>query len=242
MPGSPSSSWSSSQRPSCARCSKTSSTGPRSRTGRRSSSRSRSQAMPFLVLGVSISAAIAAFVPPGFLPRLLPDRPALAVPVAAAAGAALPGCECGSVPIAGRLVARGVAGRRGSDLPPVGARDQPGRAGGDGGGVPRHARGRRRPAARQPARRDRRRAGVGAVRPRRACSTGPAGAHEPRGHALCASSSRTAQHDLLQAGGFLIIGAATAATLQTVVPRSVLDCGRRVRLARRTRLWPAWRS
>jgi uncharacterized membrane protein YraQ (UPF0718 family) len=33
----------------------------------------------------------------------------------------------------------------------------------------------------------------------------------------------TAQHDLLQAGGFLIIGAATAATLQTVVPRSILD-------------------
>src|SRR6266536_2326362 len=33
----------------------------------------------------------------------------------------------------------------------------------------------------------------------------------------------TAQHDLLQAGGFLIVGAATAATLQTVVPRSILD-------------------
>ena len=46
--------------------------------------------------------------PAGFLPRFLPDRPALAVPVAAVAGAALPGCECGSVPIAGRLVSRGV--------------------------------------------------------------------------------------------------------------------------------------
>jgi uncharacterized membrane protein YraQ (UPF0718 family) len=33
----------------------------------------------------------------------------------------------------------------------------------------------------------------------------------------------TAQHDLLQAGGFLIVGAATAATLQTAVPRSALD-------------------
>ena len=65
-------------------------------------------AMPFLVLGVCVSAAIAAFVPPDFLPKLLPERPALAVPVATAAGAALPGCECGSVPIAGRLVNRGV--------------------------------------------------------------------------------------------------------------------------------------
>src|SRR5215212_2768658 len=44
------------------------------------------QAMPFLVLGVSISATIAALVPEGFLPRVLPDRPALAVPVAAVAG------------------------------------------------------------------------------------------------------------------------------------------------------------
>jgi uncharacterized membrane protein YraQ (UPF0718 family) len=33
----------------------------------------------------------------------------------------------------------------------------------------------------------------------------------------------TAQHDLLHAGGFLVIGAAAAATLQTVVPRSVTD-------------------
>jgi uncharacterized membrane protein YraQ (UPF0718 family) len=33
----------------------------------------------------------------------------------------------------------------------------------------------------------------------------------------------TAQHDLLHAGGFLIVGAATAATLQTAVPRDVLD-------------------
>ncbi|MDT4908589.1 MAG: uncharacterized protein QOI69_1830, partial [Pseudonocardiales bacterium] len=32
-----------------------------------------------------------------------------------------------------------------------------------------------------------------------------------------------ASHDFLSAGGFLIIGAATAATLQTVVPRTVLD-------------------
>src|SRR5919198_4791211 len=38
------------------------------------------QAMPFLVLGVAISAAVAALVPAGFLPRLLPRRPAVAGP------------------------------------------------------------------------------------------------------------------------------------------------------------------
>ncbi|MDQ1565818.1 MAG: uncharacterized protein QOF96_698, partial [Actinomycetota bacterium] len=65
------------------------------------------QALPFLVLGVLISGAIAAFVPAGSLARLLPRRPAVAVPVASLAGVLVPGCECSSVPIAGRLVAGG---------------------------------------------------------------------------------------------------------------------------------------
>ena len=67
------------------------------------------QALPFLVFGVLISAAIAVFVPTSFFVRALPRRPVLAVPVAGVAGVALPGCECGSVPIAGGLVRRGVA-------------------------------------------------------------------------------------------------------------------------------------
>ncbi len=67
------------------------------------------QALPFLVFGVLLSAAIAAFVPPAFFGRVLPRREALAVPVAAAGGALLPGCECASVPVAGGLMARGVA-------------------------------------------------------------------------------------------------------------------------------------
>jgi uncharacterized membrane protein YraQ (UPF0718 family) len=66
------------------------------------------QAMPFLVLGVALSAAIAVFVPASFFARALPRHPALAVPVASAAGVVLPGCECGSVPVAGALVRRGV--------------------------------------------------------------------------------------------------------------------------------------
>jgi uncharacterized membrane protein YraQ (UPF0718 family) len=66
------------------------------------------QALPFLVLGVLLSAVIAVFVPPSFFARALPARPALAVPVAGVAGAILPGCECASVPVAGALVRRGV--------------------------------------------------------------------------------------------------------------------------------------
>ena len=67
------------------------------------------QALPFLVLGVLLSAAIAAFVPPSVWQKALPKNQVLAVPVAGAAGFVLPGCECASVPVAGSLMARGVA-------------------------------------------------------------------------------------------------------------------------------------
>ena len=179
------------------------------------------QALPFLVLGVTISAAVAALVPAGFLPRVLPRRPALAVPVAAAAGAALPGCECGSVPIAGRLVARGVPAAAALafllSAPAINpvvlvatAVAFPGRP--------------------------------GVVVARLLASllaaivVGLVWARTGRDHLLDRARRRrvsdgpplavlaaTAQRDLLQAGGFLIVGAATAATLQTVVPRSALD-------------------
>ncbi|MEO3856868.1 permease [Acrocarpospora sp. B8E8] len=66
------------------------------------------QALPFLVFGVLLSAAITAFVPASFWTRALPRRPFLAVPVAGAAGAVLPGCECASVPVASGLMSRGV--------------------------------------------------------------------------------------------------------------------------------------
>ncbi|WP_440107167.1 permease [Streptosporangium sp. H16] len=67
------------------------------------------QALPFLVFGVALSAAITAFVPASFWTRALPKHPAAAVPVAGMAGAVLPGCECASVPVASGLMSRGVA-------------------------------------------------------------------------------------------------------------------------------------
>ena len=66
------------------------------------------QATPFLVFGVVLSAIIAVFVPASFFARALPRRAALAVPVAGVAGVILPGCECASVPVAGALMRRGV--------------------------------------------------------------------------------------------------------------------------------------
>ena len=66
------------------------------------------QAVPFLVFGVLLSAVIAVFVPRSFWAKALPRHPALAVPAASMAGVVLPGCECGAVPIAGSLIRRGV--------------------------------------------------------------------------------------------------------------------------------------
>jgi uncharacterized membrane protein YraQ (UPF0718 family) len=68
------------------------------------------QAVPFLVLGVVISGLIAAFVSPERLAKMLPKRAPAAVLAAGVAGAALPGCECGSVPVARRLFGDGTTG------------------------------------------------------------------------------------------------------------------------------------
>ena len=179
------------------------------------------QAMPFLVLGVGVSAAVAAFVPPGFLPRVLPRRPALAVPAAAAAGAALPGCECGSVPIAGRLVAQGAPPAAALafllSAPAVNpvvlvatAVAFPGR--------PEVVLARFLASLLAAV-------AVGLVWARlgRDELVDRARTRHRHSGSRVAVLVETAQHDLLQAGGFLVIGGATAATLQTVVPRSVLD-------------------
>jgi uncharacterized membrane protein YraQ (UPF0718 family) len=66
------------------------------------------QALPFLLLGVTLGAAIATFVPAVALARALPRRPLLAVPVAGLAGVVLPGCECSAAPVSNRLMRRGV--------------------------------------------------------------------------------------------------------------------------------------
>jgi uncharacterized protein len=67
------------------------------------------QAVPFLALGVVVSGLIAVFVTPERLNRWLPKRASIAVLAAGVGGAALPGCECGSVPVARRLFGEGGA-------------------------------------------------------------------------------------------------------------------------------------
>lgn len=67
------------------------------------------QALPFLVFGIALSAGLAAFVPAHVWHRILPRNTAASVPVACSAGLVLPGCECASVPVASGLIRRGVA-------------------------------------------------------------------------------------------------------------------------------------
>ncbi|MGW0706697.1 permease [Streptomyces sp. NPDC002643] len=190
------------------------------------------QGVPFLLLGTLVSAGIGAFVPERVFGRLLPRNPVLAVPVAGAAGVVLPGCECASVPVAGSLMRRGVTPAAALAFllsapainPVVLVATSVAFP-----GQPLMVLGRllaslatavvmgwlwvrfgKEEWLRLPKRR-----GTG---------TGAAGAGGPatrRGR--WGAFAAGLQHDFLHAGGFLVLGAAAAATFNIVVPRSLLD-------------------
>ena len=177
------------------------------------------QAAPYLVLGVTVSTAIAVFVPASFFDRALPHNPLLAVPVAGVAGAALPGCECGSVPVAASLMERGVARGPAVALLLSAPAINPVVLAATAVAFPGH------PVV---------------VVARAAASLATAvivgwlwqrlgrGIPVPRRFVHASGSSRVeraravAAHDVTQSIGFLTIGAAAAATLNVTVPRSLL--------------------
>jgi uncharacterized membrane protein YraQ (UPF0718 family) len=66
------------------------------------------EALPFILIGAIVSAAIAVWVPDRVFARLARLPRALQLPGAAVAGVGMPVCECGSVPVARRLLARGI--------------------------------------------------------------------------------------------------------------------------------------
>ena len=65
------------------------------------------EALPFLMLGVTIAGVARWLVPQSAWVRRLPRNPLLAPIVGALLGFALPACECGNVPVARRLLASG---------------------------------------------------------------------------------------------------------------------------------------
>ena len=67
------------------------------------------EAVPFVLLGALVSAAIEVFVPPRAIEKLVRMPGPLQIPAAALAGVAFPVCECGSVPVARRLAMKGLS-------------------------------------------------------------------------------------------------------------------------------------
>jgi uncharacterized protein len=66
------------------------------------------EALPFVLLGAAVSAAIEVFVPERWFTAVSRLPLPLQIPGVALAGMAMPVCECGSVPVARRLIVRGV--------------------------------------------------------------------------------------------------------------------------------------
>ncbi|HEX6263569.1 MAG TPA: permease [Actinomycetota bacterium] len=66
------------------------------------------EAFPFILLGAIVSAAIEVFVPARLFARLARLPGPVQMPVAGLGGFAFPVCECGSVPVARRLVVKGL--------------------------------------------------------------------------------------------------------------------------------------
>jgi uncharacterized protein len=67
------------------------------------------EAVPFILLGAVVSAAIEVLIPARFFERLAGLPGPLQLPASALAGVAFPVCECGSVPVARRLAAKGLS-------------------------------------------------------------------------------------------------------------------------------------
>jgi uncharacterized membrane protein YraQ (UPF0718 family) len=177
------------------------------------------QALPFLVGGVLLAAAISVLISERVLERVVPRSPAAAVPIAAMAGVALPGCECASVPIAGSLVRRGVTPAAALTFllaaPAINpvvlistAVAFPGQ--------PRIVIARFLASLLTATT-------IGwwwaLRRGELALRTPPASEHSHRGRAFLA----TVQHDFLHTAGFLVAGAAIAAAVGTFVPSTWMD-------------------
>lgn len=182
------------------------------------------QAFPFLVFGVLLSGMIAAFVSPAVLRRALPRNPVAAVPVAGAAGLVLPGCECASVPVARRLIGHGVPDAAALTFLLAAPAINPVVLVSTAVAFPGEPR---MVAARFAGSLATacvmgwlwQRAGKAEWITDRARRAVPVTAGRNRWAVL----AETARHDLVSAGGFLVLGAITAAALSVLVPAGWMD-------------------
>lgn len=66
------------------------------------------ETFPFLLLGVIVSSFMQLFVSESFIRKITPRHPALGIPFACLLGFLFPVCECGLIPIARRLISKGM--------------------------------------------------------------------------------------------------------------------------------------
>ncbi|WP_445491995.1 permease [Niallia sp. 03133] len=67
------------------------------------------EALPFILIGVIVSGIIQIFVSDEMIAKIMPKNTILSVIVASLLGSIIPACECGIVPIARRLLLKGVS-------------------------------------------------------------------------------------------------------------------------------------
>lgn len=177
------------------------------------------QALPFLVLGTLLSGAVAAFASPELLRRVLPRRQPLAIGAAGAAGVVLPGCECAAVPVARRLIGQGVPDAAALAFMLAAPAVNPIVLVATAVAFPQHPE----MVAARFAGSMATAVGVGLLwsrfarpgwLPDRARRAVPV----PAGASRWAVFGETARHDLVDAGGFLVLGALAAAVVNVVVP------------------------
>jgi uncharacterized membrane protein YraQ (UPF0718 family) len=67
-------------------------------------------ALPFMVIAAFASATLEVFVSRDTIARMIPKNPILGILVAPVIGLAIPMCECGIVPVARRMIQKGIPG------------------------------------------------------------------------------------------------------------------------------------
>ncbi|MFC3965697.1 permease [Nocardia jiangsuensis] len=176
------------------------------------------QAVPFLVLGVVLSGLVAAFVSPRVLGKILPRNETAAIGVAGLAGAAVPGCECGVVPVARRLTDQGAPGAvalafmlSAPAINPMVLIATAVAFPGEPGMVAARFAGSLATALL-----------MGLLWSRLGqpgwMTPAPAHPHHTAGRTRWETFTEAARHDLVQAAAFLVVGAAAAALLHVAVP------------------------
>jgi uncharacterized membrane protein YraQ (UPF0718 family) len=190
------------------------------------------EALPFILLGALVSAAIGVYAPERLFTRIARLPVGLQLPGAALSGFAFPVCECGSVPVARRLIARGVHPAAGVAfmlaspvLNPIVLASTWVAYSGRGLGVEMVI-----------ARAElgivlaivagwtlARSAGTGLLRARPLPATGHAHGHSHAGHTRTGQFAEQLADDFLFMGKFIVLGAALAAAIQTAVPQRVVS-------------------